>query len=143
MVKNIKRYRKELEKEFNPLAAKDDAGRYVHLGSCLEPPRSSQLWHIDFIPPTYNLPGEYSLFVEDFHRNPNSTWIVKPSSRSQGKGIFLLSKINQLKKISAQSTGYDTSSSTTGANCFAIASLCRHSRSRRIISSHGISMTRC
>ena len=33
MVKNIKRYRKELDKEFNPLAAKDEMGRFVHLGT--------------------------------------------------------------------------------------------------------------
>lgn len=32
MVKNIKRYRKELEKEFNPLAAKDENGSFIHLG---------------------------------------------------------------------------------------------------------------
>lgn len=54
---------------------------------------------MDFIPQTYILPGEYSLFTEEFHRNPNVTWIVKPAARSQGYGIFLLRKINQLKKI--------------------------------------------
>ena len=32
MVKNIKRYRKELEKEGSPFAEKDAAGRYLHLG---------------------------------------------------------------------------------------------------------------
>lgn len=32
MVKNIKRYRKELEKEGSPFAEKDAGGRYVHLG---------------------------------------------------------------------------------------------------------------
>ena len=32
MMKNIKRYRKDLEKEGNPLAEKDDLGRYIHLG---------------------------------------------------------------------------------------------------------------
>lgn len=32
MVKNIKRYRKDLEKEGSPLAEKDEPGRYVHLG---------------------------------------------------------------------------------------------------------------
>jgi len=32
MVKNIKRYRKELDKENNPLAEKDENGRFVHLG---------------------------------------------------------------------------------------------------------------
>lgn len=32
MVKNIKRYRKDLDKEGNPLAEKDENGRYIHLG---------------------------------------------------------------------------------------------------------------
>ena len=35
MVKNIKRYRKELEKEGSPLAEKDENGKYLYLGSCL------------------------------------------------------------------------------------------------------------
>lgn len=67
MVKNFKRYRKDLEKDNNPLSNKDENGNYIYL---------------DFIPQTYILPGEYSLFVEEFHRNPNATWIVKPASRS-------------------------------------------------------------
>jgi len=32
MVKNIKRYRKDLEKEGSPLAEKDDTGRFIHFG---------------------------------------------------------------------------------------------------------------
>ena len=32
MVKNIKRYRRDLEKEGNPLAEKDEHGRFIHLG---------------------------------------------------------------------------------------------------------------
>lgn len=32
MVKNIKRYRKELEKEGSPLAEKDENGKYIYLG---------------------------------------------------------------------------------------------------------------
>lgn len=32
MIKNIKRYRKELEKEGNPLAEKDENGKYIYLG---------------------------------------------------------------------------------------------------------------
>ncbi|KRW99920.1 hypothetical protein PPERSA_12596 [Pseudocohnilembus persalinus] len=85
MVKNFKRFRKDLEKEGNQLAQRDENGTYIHL---------------EFFPQTYVLPGEYSLFVEEFHRNQNITWIVKPANRSQGKGIFLLRKIQQLKKIS-------------------------------------------
>jgi tubulin polyglutamylase TTLL1 len=33
MVKNIKRYRRELEKEGSPLAEKDSYGNYVYLGA--------------------------------------------------------------------------------------------------------------
>lgn len=32
MVKNIKRYRKELDKEGSPVAEKDENGKYLHLG---------------------------------------------------------------------------------------------------------------
>ena len=78
MVKNFKRFRKDMEKENHPITQKDENGIYLYL---------------DFLPQTYTLPGEYSLFVEEFHRNPNITWIVKPASRSQGQGIFLLRKI--------------------------------------------------
>ena len=31
MVKNIKRYRKDLEKEKDPLAERDETGRYIHM----------------------------------------------------------------------------------------------------------------
>jgi tubulin polyglutamylase TTLL9 len=56
MVKNLKRYKKALAKE----------GKLDEAGS------------IDFFPMTFNMPGEYSLFVEEFKRNPNSVWIMKP-----------------------------------------------------------------
>jgi glutathione synthase/RimK-type ligase-like ATP-grasp enzyme len=42
---------------------------------------------------------EYAIFLDEFQKNPNTTWIVKPNNKSQGQGIFLLKKINQLKKI--------------------------------------------
>ncbi len=38
MVKNIKRYRKDLERDGSPLAERDEFGRYVHLGMCLRVP---------------------------------------------------------------------------------------------------------
>ena len=78
MVKNIKRYRKDLERDRDPLAERDESGKYIHM---------------DIIPTTYIFPGDYNIFVEEFRRYPNSTWILKPSSNAQGKGIFLVNKL--------------------------------------------------
>ncbi|XP_064602248.1 polyglutamylase complex subunit TTLL1-like isoform X2 [Liolophura sinensis] len=88
MVKNIKRYRKELDKEGNPLAEKDEFGRYIHF---------------DFIPQTFMLPADYNLFVEEFRKNPNIPWIMKPCGKARGIGIFLVNKLSQLKKWSRDS----------------------------------------
>lgn len=41
-------------------------------------------------PPSLPCPQDYMLFVEEFRRMPNTMWIMKPSSKSQGKGIFLV-----------------------------------------------------
>nr|XP_054601526.1 probable tubulin polyglutamylase TTLL9 [Nothobranchius furzeri] len=73
MVKNLKRYQKNLEKDF---------GR----------PEASEC---DFFPCTFALPSEYHLFVEEFKRNPG-TWIMKPAAKSQGKGIFLFRKLKDV-----------------------------------------------
>ncbi|CAL1301071.1 unnamed protein product [Larinioides sclopetarius] len=103
MVRNIKRYRRELERENSPLSEKDENGKYVHL---------------DFIPVTFILPADYNMFVEEFRKNPSSTWIMKPCGKckyyklilliflSQGVGIFLINKLSQLKRWSRDSTSY-------------------------------------
>lgn len=85
MVKNIKRYRKDLEKDGSPFAERDEHGKYIHL---------------DFIPVTYMLPADYNIFVEEFRHHPNSTWIMKPAGKAQGVGIFLINKLSQIKKWS-------------------------------------------
>ena len=64
MVKNIKRFRKDMEKEKNPIADRDDAGNFLYM---------------DIVPMTYILPGDYTIFVEEFKKNPNTTWIMKPT----------------------------------------------------------------
>mmetsp|Transcript_16214 Transcript_16214/g.33282 ORF Transcript_16214/g.33282 Transcript_16214/m.33282 type:complete len:394 (-) Transcript_16214:26-1207(-) len=74
MTKNMKRYIKERQKE----------GVVVN----------------DFVPVTYLLPADYSLFVEEFRRLPNAMWIMKPSNAAQGKGIFIINKLQQIKKWS-------------------------------------------
>ena len=73
MVKNLKRYKKNLEKE----KQFDEAALY------------------NFFPTTYNLPGDYSLFVEEFKKyaQAGTVWIMKPIAKSQGKGIFLFNKL--------------------------------------------------
>ncbi|KAB0355969.1 hypothetical protein FD754_000125 [Muntiacus muntjak] len=89
MVKNIKRYRKELEKEGSPLAEKDESGMYLYQ---------------DCVHVTYMLPADYNLlFLEEFRKNPSGTWIMKPCGKAQGKGIFLVSKLSQIKKWSRDS----------------------------------------
>ena len=70
MVKNIKSYRKELEKEGGPLAEKDENGKYLHL---------------DFVLVTFMLPADHSRLVE-FRKSPSR--IMKPHSKAQGTGIF-------------------------------------------------------
>jgi len=88
MVKNIKRFRKDMERENNPIAEKDETGRFVHM---------------EIIPQTYIFPGDYTIFVEEFRRNPKTMWIMKPASKAQGQGIFLVNKLTQLKKWANES----------------------------------------
>lgn len=49
-------------------------------------------------PTTFVLPTEYSMFVEEFKKlqPQGSIWIMKPIGKSQGKGIFLFDKLNQI-----------------------------------------------
>mgnify|MGYP002631387852 CR=1 FL=1 len=83
MVKNIKRYKKDMEKENNPIAEKDENGGLLYM---------------DIVPLTYILPGDYNIFTEEYKKYPNSVWIMKPTGGAQGKKIFLVNKIKQLAK---------------------------------------------
>ncbi|POM66434.1 Tubulin-tyrosine ligase family [Phytophthora palmivora] len=108
MVKNIKRYKKEM------LAAATNAGSSYSTGlNSISTPSTAEvgacgspmLWSndaLDFLPTTYTLPADYSLFVEEFRRNPNAMWIMKPCSKAQGKGIFIINKLSQTKKWANQ-----------------------------------------
>ncbi|KAI8923889.1 putative tubulin polyglutamylase TTLL1-like protein [Entophlyctis helioformis] len=81
MVKNIKRYRKELDKDKDRLLP-------------------SRYQYTDFLPTTYTLPGDYNLFAEEFRKNPSTVWIMKPTDKARGIGIFIINKLNQIKKWS-------------------------------------------
>lgn len=96
LVKNIKRYRRELEREGSPLAKRLD-GKYLYL---------------DFIPVTFVLPADYNLFVEEYRKVGPSTWIMKPVGKSQGTGIFLINKLSKLKKWSREGKNNNFNTST-------------------------------
>ncbi|KAL4462148.1 hypothetical protein ABPG72_010464 [Tetrahymena utriculariae] len=79
LIKNIKKYKKTLEKE-NKL---EEAALY------------------NFTPLTYNLPSEYSIFCEEFKKvnsmsDSKQLWIMKPIGKAQGKGIFLFRNIKEI-----------------------------------------------
>ena len=74
MAKNIKKYKKQLLKE----------GKTVD--------------HLDFLPLTFVLPQDMSIFIEEFKKYPNSLWILKPNNKCQGQGITLLNKTSKVKK---------------------------------------------
>lgn len=84
MVKNIKRYRKDLEKDGSPIAERDANGKYIHLGNnCVKLKHSKNFIKLDFIPVTFMLPADYNIFVEEFRRQPNATWIMKPAGKGK------------------------------------------------------------
>ncbi|XP_018026863.1 uncharacterized protein LOC108682243 [Hyalella azteca] len=49
----------------------------------------------DFIPTSFVLPTEHREFCET-HLRERGTWIVKPVASSQGKGIYLVSQVDQV-----------------------------------------------
>lgn len=97
MVKNIKRYRKEL------LSTQAQGG----LSSTADSSPAANSQACGFLPPTYVLPVDYSLFFEEFRRAPNSMWIMKPTSKARGIGIFLVTKLHQIKKWASKGNGQD------------------------------------
>jgi len=52
--------------------------------------------HYDFVPETYVLPGDLNELAEIIEKDPSQLWIVKPSGSSQGKGIFLTNKVQEI-----------------------------------------------
>lgn len=86
MVKNLKRYRLKLERDGSELAEKSGGG-------------GGNYKHLDFFPATYSMPSEGHLLLDEFKRNLNHIWIAKPNGKSQGKGVFMIHKMNQLKKF--------------------------------------------
>ncbi|CAG07565.1 unnamed protein product, partial [Tetraodon nigroviridis] len=96
MVKNLKRHRKNLEKDFG----------------CMEASKC------DFFPRTFVLPSEYHLCLEEFKRTLGSTWIMKPAGKSQGKGIFLFRKLKEIMDFKKHITRLDEQKDTAQVENF-------------------------
>jgi len=75
MAKNIKRRRRALEKEG----------------------RAEEALTYDFIPTSFVIPREYSMFVEEFKKNAG-IWIMKPIGGAQGRGIFLFTRLSEISE---------------------------------------------
>ena len=74
LVKNLKRMRKQLQRS----NSHEEAAKY------------------DFWCPSFVVPAEYGLFLEEFKRTPGAVWIMKPVGKAQGRGIFLFNKLHQI-----------------------------------------------
>jgi tubulin polyglutamylase TTLL1 len=109
MVKNIRRYKKDLDKQEMLLENSSGGGGSGFGGNntmaaasaaaaAAAAAREQRKTIAEFVPITYSLPSDYGLFVEEYKKNPQALWIMKPSNRAQGKGIFLVSKLSQIKK---------------------------------------------
>lgn len=82
LARNLKKYLREKPSEVVTLAG----------GGSLDLPN-------DFLPLSFVLPAELSAFQEEFNRNANKKWIFKPASKAQGKGIFLITKLTQVRAL--------------------------------------------
>lgn len=104
MAKNMKKKKRQLEKE----GKVEEANAY------------------DFIPMTFLLPREYSMFVEEFKR-VGGIWIMKPIGSAQGKGIFLFSRLSEIsdwktdfKSIRSAAAGHKSSEDTKEVEAYVV-----------------------
>lgn len=85
--RNVKKYCKALESQGSKLGTKiSDGDRFKYL-------------YMDFLPSTYILPVDYSIFLEEYRKPPHSIWIMKPCSRSLGSGISLVNSLTKIKHV--------------------------------------------
>ena len=76
MYKNLRKFKKHLIKE----GKTEEANEF------------------DFYPITYYMPNEFVIFLSEYKKNPNQLWIMKPACKAQGRGIFIVTNIEQIQK---------------------------------------------
>ena len=74
MYKNLRRYKKQLEKEN----------------------RQEESKYFNFYPLTYYMPNEMAMMIEEYKKTSGALWIMKPACKAQGRGIFIITSLSQL-----------------------------------------------
>jgi tubulin polyglutamylase TTLL9 len=67
----------------------------------------------NFIPTTFVLPKEYSMFVEEF-KKVGGVWIMKPIGSAQGKGIFLFTRLSEISEWKTDYKSIKGTNATSG-----------------------------
>ena len=83
------------------LARKDFLKKSIYRAKSISKKANSEF---DIIPETYILGKEYMEFIDSFTKNANinpssNIWIVKPSGKSRGKGIYLTNELSEVQPI--------------------------------------------
>ena len=102
MYKNLKRYiRDQVGGVLGSTSTATQSSSHFSAGVLSVANPHTGLRLIDCVPVTYSLPADFPLFVEEHKRlsggsGAQPTWIVKPTNRSQGRGIFLIHRTSQI-----------------------------------------------
>jgi len=77
LIKNLKRYHRELARD----GRLEEVGNVMGLQLCGLNLGINRLFFTEHVPTTFSLPGDTSLFLDEFRRAPHTTWIIKPGAR--------------------------------------------------------------
>ena len=88
----------QLYQKINHFPSMYSIARKNHLGRNLMRMRKVFPDNYSFFPPTWLLPAEYGDFKNQFTKQKNKTFIIKPEASCQGRGIFLARSIDNIKQ---------------------------------------------